>query len=117
MSTPTALRIKQARHSLRMTQEEFARKLDVSVRSVPDWESGKRRPRIAVLRRISEVADVPLDELVADDAEAAQARMREEAAATLMARVMTALAHAKEDALWNGVERRTRVEHQATPVA
>lgn len=66
MSTQTAIKIKQARASLRLTQEEFARQVGVGVRNVPDWESGKRRPRIAALRRISEVSGVPLDELAGD---------------------------------------------------
>lgn len=68
MSTPTALRIREARRSLHLTQEEFAREVGVGVRSVPDWESGKRHPRIAALRRISEVTGVSLDELVPRDA-------------------------------------------------
>lgn len=63
MSTPTADRIKEARRSLRLTQEQFAREVGVGVRSVPDWESGKHRPRIGALRRISEVTGVSLDEL------------------------------------------------------
>lgn len=63
MSTPTANRIRQARYSLRLTQEEFARSVGVGVRNVPDWESGKRQPRIASLRRISELSGIPLEEL------------------------------------------------------
>lgn len=64
MSTPNANRIRQARYSLRLTQEEFARSIGVGVRNVPDWESGKRQPRIASLRRISELSGIPIDELI-----------------------------------------------------
>jgi transcriptional regulator with XRE-family HTH domain len=112
MSTPTATRIRQARHSLRMTQEEFARAVQVGVRSVPDWESGKARPRIGALRRISELTGVPLDELAADDSEAALARVREEAAHHIMSTLMGALSTAIAGS-WDGVDRRRNAHKQS----
>lgn len=111
MSTPTALRIRQARHSLRLTQEEFARTVGVGVRSVPDWESGKRRPRIGALRRISELTGVPLAEFQSDDSEAALARVREEAAHQIMSTLMGALSNAITGS-WDGADRR-RSSHVA----
>jgi transcriptional regulator with XRE-family HTH domain len=114
MSTPTALRIRQARHSLGLTQEEFARTVRVGVRSIPDWESGKRRPRIGALRRISELTGIPLEELQADDTEAALARVREEAATQIMSTLMGALSHAITGS-WDGAERR-RSHGQSTTV-
>jgi putative transcriptional regulator len=41
-----AAHIRSARQKLRMTQEEFADKLGVSVQSVRSWEQGVRKPGI-----------------------------------------------------------------------
>lgn len=50
-----------ARQSVKLTQKEFARLLNVSVDSVQDWEQGRRSPRGAtrtLLRVVHEHPDV-----------------------------------------------------------
>lgn len=48
--------IKELRHKLAMTQEEFAYLLDVSVNSVSNWERGIVKPDKRNLKAIKEVA-------------------------------------------------------------
>ncbi len=43
--TPEQLLAIAARQSVKLTQKEFARLLNVSVDSVQDWEQGRRSPR------------------------------------------------------------------------
>jgi putative transcriptional regulator len=43
--TPEQLLAISARHSVNLTQKEFARLLNVSIDSVQDWEQGRRSPR------------------------------------------------------------------------
>ncbi|MGB5353592.1 MAG: helix-turn-helix domain-containing protein [Woeseia sp.] len=43
--TPEQLLAIAARQSTNMTQQEFAKLLDVSVDSIQDWEQGRRSPR------------------------------------------------------------------------
>lgn len=43
-TTPSPAEIKEARQRLGMTQAAFADALGVSLRTVEDWEGGRRRP-------------------------------------------------------------------------
>ena len=43
--TPEQLLAISARHSVKLTQKEFAKLLDVSIDSIQDWEQGRRSPR------------------------------------------------------------------------
>jgi transcriptional regulator with XRE-family HTH domain len=44
----------------RKTRKEFARKLGLSPKTVRNWQTGRRRPSSALLRRISKLIDIPL---------------------------------------------------------
>ena len=57
--TPEQLLAISARKSVRMTQKEFARLLDVSVDSIQDWEQGRRSPRGAAKTLLRVAQDHP----------------------------------------------------------
>jgi len=63
--TPGQLLAISARHSVSLTQKEFARLLNVSVDSVQDWEQGRRSPRGAARTLLRVAQDHPevLEEL------------------------------------------------------
>lgn len=63
--TPEQLLAISARKSVRMTQQEFARLLHVSVDSIQDWEQGRRSPRGAARTLLRVAKDHPevLEEL------------------------------------------------------
>ena len=52
-------RIRQIRRGLNLTQQEFGRKLGLTKVSVARYEAG-RVPRLDLLRRISQLGDVPI---------------------------------------------------------
>ena len=59
--TPEQLLAISARRSVKLTQRQFARLLNVSVDSVQDWEQGRRSPRGAaktVLRVVTSYPEV-----------------------------------------------------------
>jgi len=47
--TPEQLLAISARHSINLTQREFAKLLNVSIDTVQDWEQGRRSPRGAAI--------------------------------------------------------------------
>ena len=49
-----------------MTQAELAILLGVSVMTISNYERGEREPSIENLKRMAEIFDVPIDELIAD---------------------------------------------------
>lgn len=55
--------IRRARIAAGLTQEDLAREVGVGLRNVPDWESGKRVPRLKTLRRIAEVTGTSVESL------------------------------------------------------
>ena len=57
--TPEQLLAISARKSVKMTQREFARLLDVSVDSIQDWEQGRRSPRGAAKTLLRVAQDHP----------------------------------------------------------
>jgi len=63
--TPEQLLAISARKSVKMTQKEFARLLNVSVDSIQDWEQGRRSPRGAAKTLLRVAQDHPevLEEL------------------------------------------------------
>lgn len=58
------LRIKQIRSDLNLSASELADKLKVSRAAVSQWETGRNTPTLENLKAISELANIPLDEVV-----------------------------------------------------
>ena len=56
--------VKEKRKHLGLTQENIAEYLGVSTPAVSKWENGKSIPDIAILKTISELFDVNIDELL-----------------------------------------------------
>jgi transcriptional regulator with XRE-family HTH domain len=63
-----AERLKQARASKNMTQEQVAEKILVSRVTLSHWENGKSLPDIVSLISLSDLYNISLDELVKGDA-------------------------------------------------
>jgi DNA-binding transcriptional regulator YiaG len=53
-------RIKATRKALALTQAELADSLDVTVRSVQNWEAAETEPRGRAMRRLAELAEAPV---------------------------------------------------------
>ena len=53
--------LKAARVNADLTQKELADKLNVSVDTVLNWESGKTEPKHSQLKQISELSGIPMD--------------------------------------------------------
>lgn len=62
-------KIKTARESNHLTQEQAAQHLMVSRQTVSNWETGKSLPDILSIMRMSELYRLSLDELLKDDKE------------------------------------------------
>ena len=56
--------LKDARLDCKMTQKEVALKLNVVESCYANWEQGRTEPNIAMLRKLSELFEISLDELV-----------------------------------------------------
>ena len=56
--------IKKLRKDNNLTQDELAKKLGVTYQAVSKWENGKSIPDIAILKTISELFNVNIDELL-----------------------------------------------------
>lgn len=56
--------LKAARIESEMTQKQVAAKLDVVESCYANWEQGRTEPNIAMLRKLCELFDISLDELV-----------------------------------------------------
>ena len=50
-----------ARVNAQMTQEEVAKKMNVSKNTVVNWEKGKTEPSISQSKQISKIYKIPLD--------------------------------------------------------
>lgn len=61
-------KIRDARKAHGIKQGEFARMLGVTNGAVSQWEKGKTLPGRDKLIRISEILDIPLVELLTDEA-------------------------------------------------
>ncbi|MTT52983.1 helix-turn-helix domain-containing protein [Alcanivorax sp. VBW004] len=87
-------RLRSARKQLGLTQEQLAEMLHVTKASVSAWESGREKPRFALLPALREVLGVSLDRLVcglepdsiADPVERYGAQVNSEEEATLVKR-------------------------------
>ena len=56
--------IKQLRQKNNLTQDQVAEKIGVSYQAVSKWENGRGIPDIEMLKKISEVFDVDIDEII-----------------------------------------------------
>lgn len=63
MADPLAERVRSVRARLNMTQDDLAEALDVSQGAVSRWETGRHAPTDRQLRRLAEIANIPLAEL------------------------------------------------------
>ena len=59
-------KLKLARTQAGLTQEQLAEKMEVSVISVQNWESGKTKVRVEKLEKLSYFYNIPLDTLVSE---------------------------------------------------
>lgn len=51
------------RANVRMTREQFAEKIGVTPGTIANWENGKTEPSLSHLRKISEVTNIPIDNI------------------------------------------------------
>ena len=56
--------LKTARLDCGLTQKQVAEKLNVVESCYANWEQGRTEPNIAMLRRLCELLDISLDELI-----------------------------------------------------
>lgn len=56
--------LKAARTNARLTQQEAADKIGVTVDTIGDWERAKSFPNALQIRRIEEIYGVPYDGLI-----------------------------------------------------
>ena len=52
------------RKSLKLSQSELAKKLDISNKAVSKWETGESKPTLQKLYKLSELYNMPLEELI-----------------------------------------------------
>jgi len=57
--TPEMIQALQARHACNKSQSEFARLINVSVRTIQEWEQGRRKPTGAALTLLRLIAARP----------------------------------------------------------
>ena len=67
--------IKYMRHSLRLTQEMLAAKLEIKRSLIGAYEEGRATPKIPVLRKMAELFQRSIDDLVGIDFTAEQGKM------------------------------------------
>ena len=53
-------RLKMLRHSLNLTQSEFAKQIDRTQREVSAWENGKKLIPFAIVFKIKELYSIPI---------------------------------------------------------
>lgn len=64
MSNTIGEKIRELRMKLNLTQEELARKMNISDKSISKWELGTSNPSLENLKFMAELFDVTVDELV-----------------------------------------------------
>ena len=60
-------RLKQAREKKGMTQQTLAERLFVTRQTVSRWENGVRYPDILAVRKLSEILEISLDDLLSQE--------------------------------------------------
>ena len=58
--------LKSARLSRSLTQKQVAEKLNVVESCYANWEQGRTEPNVSMLRKLSSILEVSLDELICD---------------------------------------------------
>ena len=58
------LTLPAARKNANMTQKDLASALGVSVTTVENWESGRTEPTISQARKIGELVDLHIDDII-----------------------------------------------------
>ena len=56
--------LKSARREAEMTQKQVAEKLNVVESCYANWEQGRTEPNIAMLRKLCELFEISIDELI-----------------------------------------------------
>jgi transcriptional regulator with XRE-family HTH domain len=56
--------IKNFREQKGISQSELAERLNVTIQAVSNWETGKTQPDIDTLRKIADILEVSIDELI-----------------------------------------------------
>jgi len=56
--------IRRLRNELRLTQDEFAKKIGIHGRQLARYEAGTNKPSIEILKRIADFCEISLDKLV-----------------------------------------------------
>ncbi len=59
--------LEAVRVNAKMTQKEWAERLEVSNTTVVNWEKGKTEPSLSQLRKMSELSGVPMDFIFVPD--------------------------------------------------
>lgn len=67
MMMSAAETIKRVRMNLLLQQEAFAELLDLTKQSISNYETGKRKPKLSVIRKIKELAKEHGIEVSVDD--------------------------------------------------
>ena len=61
------MNIKTQRESIGITQEKLAEEMNIDRSTVAKWETGQSMPRADKLKRLAEILDCTVDELLADE--------------------------------------------------
>ena len=61
------MKLKELREKAGFSQRELAEKLGVQASTVCQWESGKREPNMALVKRIASILSCTADELLGID--------------------------------------------------
>lgn len=60
-------KIKEKKSQYNLTQEQLAKKIYVSKKTISNWETGKTTPDLESLIRLAKYFDLSLDDLILDD--------------------------------------------------
>ena len=63
------IKIKEYRLSKDLSQKQLAGMLHISAGNLCEWEKGRIEPSICALKKLSEILDVSVDELIGNDNE------------------------------------------------
>ena len=67
MENRTGQFISERRKAIGLTQKELAERLGVTNKAVSKWETGGGMPDVSMLKKLSEILEVSVDELLAGE--------------------------------------------------